>query len=164
MTTEKQIEANRANAMKSTGPTSSEGKARSSRNAVKHGLTAAAIVLPGENKLEYEELRNETYAALMPETAIETRLVDQIVSIIWRQERVPMFEANLIGREEFGASIAARKAAAGETITALILDASSDKLVRYESSLARNLSAVFRQLRDLQSHRLERERETKGGL
>jgi len=50
MSTEKQIEANRRNAQKSTGPRTTEGKAASRGNAVKHGLTAEQIaIIPGED-------------------------------------------------------------------------------------------------------------------
>ena len=48
MTTQRQIDANRENARKSTGPTTEEGKIRSRRNAVKHGLAGKGIVLPDE--------------------------------------------------------------------------------------------------------------------
>ena len=49
MSTEKQIEANRRNAEKSTGPRTPDGKARASQNSLKHGLTAEQVVLPSED-------------------------------------------------------------------------------------------------------------------
>jgi hypothetical protein len=49
MTTEAQIKANQENAKKSTGPTSIEGKQRSSMNAITHGIFAKIPLLPGEN-------------------------------------------------------------------------------------------------------------------
>ena len=55
MATEKQIEANRRNAKRSKGPTSDEGKRKSSRNALKHGLTAKDLLLPHENPAEFQE-------------------------------------------------------------------------------------------------------------
>jgi hypothetical protein len=48
MTTEKQAETNRQNALKSTGPTTIEGKARASKNAMKHGLLSTDLVVHGE--------------------------------------------------------------------------------------------------------------------
>ena len=59
--TEKQVEANRKNALKSTGPRSPEGKARSRANALKHGLTGSGIVLPEEDRLRWEG-RAESWA------------------------------------------------------------------------------------------------------
>ncbi len=50
MTTEAQIKANQENAKKSTGPTSIEGKQRSSMNAITHGIFAKIPLLPGENE------------------------------------------------------------------------------------------------------------------
>ena len=49
MASEKQIEANRRNSRKSSGPKTAKGKARVRLNAIKHGLTAATVVLPGED-------------------------------------------------------------------------------------------------------------------
>ena len=54
MTTEKQLRANRKNAKKSTGPNTPEGKARSSKNALKHGLLARDAVLPGEDPADFD--------------------------------------------------------------------------------------------------------------
>ncbi len=53
MSTTEQINANRQNAQKSTGPKTNEGKAAVSKNAVKHGLFAAEAVIEGENQTEY---------------------------------------------------------------------------------------------------------------
>jgi hypothetical protein len=53
MTSPKQIEANRENALKSTGPKTSEGKAVVSLNAVKHGLLSAKVFLPNEDEAAF---------------------------------------------------------------------------------------------------------------
>ena len=45
--------ANLLNAQRSTGPRTEEGKAASSLNSLKHGLTAKTVVLPGEDPAEY---------------------------------------------------------------------------------------------------------------
>ena len=62
MTTDKQIEANRRNAEKSTGPRSEEGKARSSMNAIKHGLRAEQPVILGENPADYQRVSSPSSA------------------------------------------------------------------------------------------------------
>ena len=62
MTSLKQIEANRRNALKSTGPRSEEGKQRASRNALRHGLTAETIIEPLEDSEDYK-LFEEAIAA-----------------------------------------------------------------------------------------------------
>jgi hypothetical protein len=58
MTSLKEIEANRRNALKSTGPTSEAGKERSRRNAMRHGLTAETVVEPLEDPEEYKAFRD----------------------------------------------------------------------------------------------------------
>ena len=58
MSTQKQIKANRKNSRKSTGPKTAEGKAKVSKNAVKHGLFAAEAVVTGENQADYFEYQN----------------------------------------------------------------------------------------------------------
>ncbi len=57
MATEAQVQANRANAQKSTGPQTPEGKAIVSRNAITHGLLARAGVIPGEEVHEFQAHR-----------------------------------------------------------------------------------------------------------
>ena len=56
MATPAQIAANRANAQKSTGPTSAEGKSISRFNALKHGLDAQSLIIPGEDPAAYDAL------------------------------------------------------------------------------------------------------------
>ncbi len=53
MTSEKQLEANRENALKSTGPVSIEGKSRASKNAIKQGILSKDLVVSGEKSSEY---------------------------------------------------------------------------------------------------------------
>ena len=95
MTTEAQIEANRANAQKSTGPRTPEGKATVAQNAVKHGLLARTAVLHGEDWEEHacfsEDLLNELY----PDGVMEQELADRIVSLSWRLRRA-MLNQNAI--------------------------------------------------------------------
>jgi len=68
MATFAQFAANRANAKKSTGPRSVEGKAASRFNALKHGIDAQSIVLPNEDPAEYEALSRDYHQSIRPRT------------------------------------------------------------------------------------------------
>jgi len=95
MATVAQIAANRANALKSTGPRTPEGKAASSMNALKHGMDAASIVIPGEDPAEYERIAAEYQHDLGPRSAIEQFQVDTIVRSDWQRRRLRRIEAKL---------------------------------------------------------------------
>lgn len=101
MTSTKQIEANRTNAEKSTGPCTSAGKAVSRFNAAKHGLTAQTSVLPSEDPAAFAELRDRVLADLQPSSAVEAELADHVVGILWRLRRVGAVENGLFAWEWF---------------------------------------------------------------
>jgi hypothetical protein len=62
MTSFRQIDANRRNARKSTGPTTEEGKQRSRCNAVRHGLTAETVIGALESLIEsFIELMSQVF-------------------------------------------------------------------------------------------------------
>ena len=96
MATERQIEANRANAQKSTGPKTAHGKARSRANAWKHGLTANTLVIRGEETENFDELRDALMNSYDPKSPWEFELVERLVGIFWRLRRVPAYEAAII--------------------------------------------------------------------
>jgi len=82
-----QIQANRSNAQKSTGPRTAAGKERASRNALKHGLLAREAVIPGEDPEEFELFREGMIDELAPVGAVETMLAQRVVSLSWRLRR-----------------------------------------------------------------------------
>ena len=96
MTSKKQKTANRANAQKSTGPRSPNGKSRSALNALQHGLTAVTPVLPDEDASAFEELRQRFFAQFQPDTALEIELVEDLTCLLWRLRRVPSIEAGIL--------------------------------------------------------------------
>lgn len=97
MTTPKQIEANRANSRKSTGPVSIDGKRRSSQNAVRHGLTASRrAVLANESPQGLQTLIDELTAEYQPRTSTEQQLVWDIAYYRWRLSRTGLMEAALL--------------------------------------------------------------------
>ena len=84
MTTLKQIEANRRNAQSSTGPRTEAGKERSSRNAVRHGLTAETVIEPLEDAEDYQAFEEAVTAGFDAETAVERELILRLASLLWR--------------------------------------------------------------------------------
>jgi hypothetical protein len=94
--TEKKLEANRKNALKSTGPKTSIGKAVSSRNAVKHGVLTTAPILPGiESRKAWEKHREGVLESLAPVGYLEELLSIRLAIFSWRLLRVVRYEAEV---------------------------------------------------------------------
>jgi hypothetical protein len=96
MSTARQIEANRHNALMSTGPRTVSGKGRSRRNALRHGLTAETVIEPLENAAEYEALEASIAGHYAPQTAVEHELVFRLASLFWRIRRATTIETGLL--------------------------------------------------------------------
>jgi hypothetical protein len=96
MASRKQVEANKANAKKSTGPKTETGKSRSRMNAVTHGLTAEVIVTPDEDAEAFSEFREALMQHYDPEGTLQCELVERIASLYWRLRRAPIFEAAIL--------------------------------------------------------------------
>src|ERR1700730_3351897 len=99
MPTQAQIDAARINGAKSRGPKTPEGKAASSMNALRHGLTAKAILLTNENPEAYTRLADAYYEKFQPADDVECDLVDEMVIAKWRQRRDWSNEAALFDLE-----------------------------------------------------------------
>ena len=95
MATEKQLNANRRNSQKSTGPRTVNGKASARLNALQHGLTAATAVLPHEEATEFNETLQAFLAEHQPVGPTENSLVHQIVMCVWRLRRCRLVEMGL---------------------------------------------------------------------
>jgi hypothetical protein len=92
MATKKQIRANRSNSQRSRGPTSPQGKAASSQNAIKHGLLSGKpSALPWEDPQELTEFRAQMQDELKPQGPLESALVEQIVGALWKLRRMDFF-------------------------------------------------------------------------
>src|SRR3989440_13070216 len=96
MTTYKQIEANRRNARRSTGPISAEGKLRSRRNAVRHGLTAETVIGALEDAEDYGAFEAPVIADYDAQSAVERELVLRLASLLWRIRRATTMETGLV--------------------------------------------------------------------
>ncbi|MCH8964815.1 MAG: hypothetical protein IIB58_07640 [Planctomycetes bacterium] len=158
-TSPNKIEANRRNAKKSTGPRSAAGKAKSSRNAVKHGLLAGLIVLadhkdedPQQFGLLLDGLRDD----YQPQSTIETMLVERLAASFWRLRRAYRFEVEAITQANRPNPLADAldelsplpPVERGERI--LPSPYSLDRLIRYETMIDRELLRTMRQLESRQ--------------
>jgi hypothetical protein len=93
MISERQLDANRRNAIKSHGPTTTEGRAAVRLNALKHGFTAAEIILPTvEEKIDFEQFRFAFEQEYNPVSPTEEVLVEDIVTARWRLNRIRKME------------------------------------------------------------------------
>jgi hypothetical protein len=96
MTSLRQIESNRRNALGSTGPKTKTGKQRSSQNAIRHGLTAETVIGPLEDPEDYKAFEQAVTADYDAETAVERELVLRLASLLWRLRRSTLIETGLL--------------------------------------------------------------------
>jgi hypothetical protein len=97
-----QIEANRRNALQSTGPRSEIGKKTSSLNALRHGLTSRIVVLPTEDLAAYQTFSAEFLVDLAPATFAERQFAQTIIDTQWRLNRVRSLEDGMLALGHFG--------------------------------------------------------------
>lgn len=146
MSTPAQNAANQRNAQLSTGPTSEAGKAKSSLNAVKTGLTGRTVLLPGDDVALYEAHIAEFVNRHQPSTDEERNLAQSLADTEWRLQRIPALEFAIyaLGRLEFSE-----------------LFPNEDQLVRNQLIEAKVFLVYQRQLSNLsiQETRLRRQRE-----
>ena len=95
MTSSRQIDANRRNAQFSTGPVTTEGKQRSRRNAIRHGLTAETIIDALEDARDYAAFEMAVTADFEVTSAVERELVLRLASLLWRLRRATAIESGL---------------------------------------------------------------------
>ena len=151
-------ETARANGAKSRGPTTPEGKEKSSRNALKHGLTAATgnILLDSEDPDEFEEIFNKLLGIHEPARPAERDLVEEMGVARWRIRRIRTIETGLLNAEllkqQSSPSVSAGDLASA--YRALSDDSHSLALAsRYEARLQRTYDRAYKTLRELQQAR-----------
>jgi murein DD-endopeptidase MepM/ murein hydrolase activator NlpD len=150
----------RANGAKSRGPTTPEGKEKSSRNALKHGLTVGTgnILLDSEDPDEFEEIFNKLLGIHEPVTPAEKDLVEEMVAARWRIRRMWTIETNQFNVEvltqqsktdspDLGIHLAMAYRALADDSRSLALAS------RYEARLQRNYDRAYKTLRELQQER-----------
>ena len=151
MATAAQIAANRLNAQKSTGPRTPEGKAAASFNALKHGMDAASIVIPGEDPAAYDALAADYHRQFHPQSAVEHFHVETLIRSDWQKRRFQRVEAKLYR------ALLAEGATQEDLEIAILRDSPTAKLLhKVTAGIASFERAYFRALNDLR--RVERER------
>jgi hypothetical protein len=101
MISEKQLEANRRNALRSCGPTSAPGKKRVSLNNLRHGLTGQTTVLSPEDRAAHDKFCADLLHCLQPENALELQVAQSIAEDHWRLNRVFAIESNIFALADF---------------------------------------------------------------
>src|SRR3974377_2384014 len=136
MSSLKQIEANRGNALKSTGPTTQEGKERSRCNAVRHGLTAETIIAGLEDAEDYQAFEAAVIADYDAQTAVERELVLHLASVLWRLRRAIGIESGIFESVVEGSSKKDDPLSGGSQVTP-----ATDRLYVVTAILPRDASA-----------------------
>lgn len=170
MTTPAKVAANRRNAVRSTGPRTPEGKASSSRNALRHGLLSREVLLPKERGEDLASFAERLRSELRPVGELEDLLVDRILSSAWRLRRVLAVEAGLFAPPppaKSASTLALERMARGyaedeeprELTTADHFHEDAfgadafPKLSRYEAGIERALFRALHELQRLQASR-----------
>jgi hypothetical protein len=148
-----QIEAARRNGAKSRGPVSSEGKARSSRNALRHGLASPEhIILEGENEAAFAALHVGLIDEFKPETMTEAQLVHRLAIAFWKQARADRLEQKLFASTDAPRFVTAGSVEPGDP--EVFFDIRRFNAIRgYQAQLGREISRCLAELRRLKATR-----------
>jgi len=139
--------ANTANAQFSTGPRTPEGKARSSQNALKHGLNARDLVIRADESEEFQLLQASLQDDLQPQGALEHDLFGQLVHAAWNIRRVRRLEADLARGPH-------------DRLADNSCDQAFNRFARYHARFERSYFRCLRELRTLQTNRALRDQLT----
>ena len=132
-----QLNANRANAKKSTGPRSPDGKQASSRNSTTHGLHSRRFIVEPHQQEAFETLRTTLRAEILPLGALEVDAFQQLLHAAWQLRRSDTLEDRLYNPE----------AGPEDQLTSL------ERLSRLRGALERSYQRAWRRLRELQTTR-----------
>ncbi len=165
----RRVAANRRNAQLSTGPRTEEGKSWSRCNAIKHGILASSLLVTqgegAEVEAEFNEFLDGLKTSLAPVGMLEETLVEQIAVCWWRQKRALRCEAGLVKLAFAGPArlvddhILDRerdtdsKQATIKDHLSLPLGFDLDRILRYETTIQRQLAYAINQLERLQRTR-----------
>jgi hypothetical protein len=157
-----QLAANRANAQLSTGPATETGKAKSSLNAVKTGLTGRTVLLPGDDAAAYERHIQRFFDEHKPDSDAEENLVQSLADTEWRLLRIPALEMGIyaLGRLDLAGKFENEdpsvRSALIEAQIFISYQRQLNNLSIQEGRLRKQREKDVAQLKDLQSKRKQR--------
>jgi hypothetical protein len=161
MATQSQIDANRRNAQKSTGPTTPEGRDAVRHNALKHGLTSQVLIPMDEDRPEFDRLCDAFVTEFQPVGPTEGSLLENLVAAKWRLGRARKEETGFFVKRalELEHDCQEYRELAANARLAMIVDLDSAgsntlaKISRYEARLERSFYKALSELRRTQEHR-----------
>jgi hypothetical protein len=159
MISDKQLEANRSNALLSTGPKTEEGRKRSSMNARRHGITGQVTTMTDEDRAAHDQLSQALIKDLAPEGAMEIQLAQRIATDSWRLNRISAVEDNLfaLGLYENGGELCPDNEQIDAALTTARVFTMESKqlqlLTLYEQRINRGIQKNLAMLQSLQAAR-----------
>jgi len=165
MSSQAQIDANRLNAQKSTGPRTPEGRAAVRLNGVTHGLTAKTLVLKGESEDDFKALFESLEAEHQPTTPTEETLVADLAMATWRRRRLYNMEAGYYNVRLKELSVYADSKKLDDSCRlGMVADSNSNTMALIGRQEARLERSYYKALHELQRLRAERERQANSAL
>jgi hypothetical protein len=148
MATQKRKLASQQNGAKSRGPITDVGKARSSRNALRHGLLSRTVVLDDEDSKQFKALLDQHVAKFQPNGDIEHQTVEEMAICQWKLRRLNIIETTLMDDHsaEWCEDDSAQQSIANSFVASQRAIA---HLERYSARLTRQYHRAFRHLQEL---------------
>lgn len=158
MISDRQLEANRSNALLSTGPRTEEGRNRSRANARRHGLTGQITTMNEEDRAAHDQFSDALIQNLAPEGAMEIQLAQRIATDSWRLNRASAIEDNLFAMglhendDEAGAALTTARVFTTESKQLQLLTLYEQRLnraVQKNLALLQSLQAIRKAQREI---------------
>ena len=151
------IETNRKNAKKSTGP---KDASLTRLNALRHGILSKEVIIKGEEKKVLEELGEKLRSELSPQGELENIFIDRIVSSIWRLRRALKVEKESMEwayteeiESDYNLSYQSSEQTQRQAYRNMIASDHTEKIIRYETTIERQIYRALHELMRLQSAR-----------
>lgn len=160
MTSEKKALTNQNNSLRSTGPSTPEGKERSSQNAIKHGLLSKIVIVEGETLDAYDVFRDAVFDDMQPQGAMETLLVEKIINYAWRLRRA-------VEAESLFLQAGLTNKWSPKTLDSFFGGCDSKKIYnisRYETTIEKHFYRSLKELREVQTIRRTNESNASWGI
>lgn len=137
------------------GPKTTEGKAISKFNSIKHGLLSKEVLVDGEDKKALARLEGLLYEALLPTGMLEELLVDRVVANVWRLRRAVEVERNAMEylKETSNSMFDLENNIEKKSLKEMLDNESIENILRYETTIERSMYKALHELERLQARR-----------